>query len=249
MSNEELAIEIRNGHTELQAQLWDNVKGYITKRASSFFLLGKDFLRCEKDDLIQSGYVAMMDAAMKYDESRGKFLTFLTFFLRRAFIETATGCTEKQKNDPLYHADDLYRELSEEGYTIEEITSGDSPSPEEVAIDKVDCEILRKKLSEIMDKVLTDREREIIHCRYYSGETLQGIARRENVPPLSVASVHASAIKKLRRHEKELSPHYVDERTNFFLSVGIGTFNRTNESTVEMLADRREKLRRKLRVI
>lgn len=237
MTNEELARLIQDGHTDKLEELWCQIEPYIKGRASKFCNLGRDLLRCERDDLIQSGYIAMVQSLKTFDPEKGAFLPHFTFYLRTAFIHTAKGCTASERYDPIHYADDLFREIGE-GSVLHEIIPGEGPDPEETAVDSCHCEELGKKLHEIMDKVLNEREREVLSCRYFSGETFSQIAEREGITHQRAKQIHDDALIKMRRKRKQLVS-FVDERTNFFTS---SSFERSWESPVEKIARQRATL-------
>ena len=65
MSNEELVQLIRAGEAERMADLWEQVRLFVIKQARRVPLEGRADV--ELDDLIQSGYLAMVDAvAVQY---------------------------------------------------------------------------------------------------------------------------------------------------------------------------------------
>lgn len=92
----------------------------------------------------------------------------------------------------------------EEASTFGELQASDEPSPEELIINSMTGE----KLIEMMNKLLTSREREVLLSRFgFHGnpESLQEIAERMN-PKLTrerVRQIESCAIRKLRRKLKE----------------------------------------------
>lgn len=238
MTNEEICLAIRDGHAELQEQLWDGVKGFVIGKANRFYNLRKD-LRCEREDLIQSGYLAMMEAVKKFDPERGGFLTYLSFYLKTAFIETAMG-----QNNPLFYADNLDREILE-GVTLGESIASDREGTEDISIANIANEELRRDLEKVMQKILSDREREVLNEHYFSGRTFVKIAEGRGVSYQRIASIHEDALRKMRKRSRELERH-LDEDTNFLFPVSVRRFDRTNESAVELIARKRRFVRGRL---
>ena len=79
LSNEELAMRIKNGEKELLPTLWEQVKNLIAWKAQRYFnhcsTLGT--LHYELDDLIQESYFAMLQAIEYYEPGECCFNTYL----------------------------------------------------------------------------------------------------------------------------------------------------------------------------
>lgn len=105
MSNEELAIRVKNGDADAKLLLWNAVERFIVVMATKH-IIAHEYAAAEPDDLIQSGYIAMHKAAAAFDPERGTaFLTVLGYYLKTAFAE-ATG-TRSTKRDALLFSDSL----------------------------------------------------------------------------------------------------------------------------------------------
>lgn len=95
MTNEELAMRIKNGETELSEQLWFRVLPKVKKYACQYKDYGKQTNWVELDDLIQSGFLAMMDAVKHYDPAKGyEFEAYLKF----PMIEHMRKCIGESQN-------------------------------------------------------------------------------------------------------------------------------------------------------
>lgn len=96
MTPEELAARIRNGEADKsdQEELYTRMRGYCYKIAGQYRGELKD-PETEMEDLLQEAFLAVMDAARKYDpESGARFITWVTFFLRNyyeSYIGHQTG--------------------------------------------------------------------------------------------------------------------------------------------------------------
>ena len=78
MTNEELVTEIREGRnqTENMARLWEQNKRFVAKKAHHYRFYA------EYDDLMQEGYLALVNAVGKYDPAVGvRFITFASYCL------------------------------------------------------------------------------------------------------------------------------------------------------------------------
>ena len=242
MTNEELVLLIKNGDRAYYAELWEQVRLYVKARAKFFYKNGVNFIRCEIDDLIQAGYLAMVDAVETYDPERASFITHFTFYLRTAFIDTAIGCTAKKRNDPLFSALDLYGDVyGDGGTTLEEITPGCAPDPEERSLDAVYNMELRAALYAVMDRNLTPREKDILQRHFMQGQTIKACAEIHGISQQAAAAAQQSALRKMRRNNRELKS-YVDNLTPYYLGIGAKNYHNKGYSPVERLAELRERL-------
>ena len=97
MSNEELAIAIRQGDQGRTLELWEQVNGLVKRKAMQIMTalqLSGNPRGVEFDDLYQTGYLAMVAAVETYSPERGAFSTWFMFHLKTAFSE-ATGYRER----------------------------------------------------------------------------------------------------------------------------------------------------------
>lgn len=244
MTNEELAVLIRDGRSDLQGVLWEQIEKFVSMKAGIFYRNGAGLIRCEKEDLEQAGFIAMMKAVQDYNPKNGCFLTWYGFFMRRAFMQTAFGLSEKQKRDPLFYAADINGELYEEGgVTLEEITPGNAPDPEQTSLDNVYNLELRSALYAVMDRVLTPREKDVLQRHFVNGETLKACGDVYGLSPEGVRHIKESALRKMRNRgrNKELRD-FITERTPYYMRVGVTQFHNSNYSSVERIAEMRERL-------
>lgn len=241
MTNEELVLLIQQGRSDLIGTLWDQVEKYVCLRAKKFYSNSAGLIRCEVDDLTQAGFIAMTEAVKEYDPERGKFTTFYTFYLKTAFFSTAFGRTERQRRDPLFFATDIDGELYEEGgITLEEVTPGNAPDPEQCGVDTVYNTELSLVLDAVMSRNLTPREKDILQRHFGQGQTIKACAKVYGMSPQAAANAKDAALRKMRRNNRELRA-FIDERTPYFLGIGAAQFNNNNYSPVEKLAEMREK--------
>lgn len=83
MTNEELVALIKDGKnkTDHLAALWEQNQYFVAKMARRYSGI------VETDDLMQEGYLALCDAADKYDPAVGvKFLSFATYCIKSRFM-------------------------------------------------------------------------------------------------------------------------------------------------------------------
>lgn len=224
---------IQKGRSDYSGALWAQVEKFVYMKAKTFCKNG--IFHCELEDLTQSGYIAMVEAVKTYNPEKGSFLTWLSFYLKTAFISTAIGRSERQRQDPIFKAIDIEREIYE-GVTIKETLTGDAPDPEQTSIDSVYNGELRTALCAVMDRALTPREKEILVKHFMDGQTLQECADRYGITTQAVAQSKDAALRKMRKRNRELRA-FIDDRTPYYLTVSPSRFNLYHESPVERLAN------------
>lgn len=240
MSNEELAERIQAGEKELVLQLWENVRNFVARMAINWSRGG----RYETDDLIQCGFIAMVEAAEIYDPSGGaSFIHFLAIYLKKHF-RTGNGFRRRNQPDPLEDCVSLDEPLDDErdASTRLEIT----PDPRDLIEEtekRIWCEQLRDAVAEALGK-LPEAERELLTGTFYRGETRAELAEKTGRTISQVQTGISHGLRTLRKN-KALE-QYVDFRTPFYMQVGVNEFLVTRTSAVEKTVQYREQLRRKL---
>ena len=115
MSNEELAVLIQDGDNARILELWQQCNAFIWKQARREIYRLEGRRGVDVNDLAQSGFLAMLDAAKTFDANAGfAFMTCLGSKIKTAFQE-ATGCrTERQRREPIDSAVSLETPLTDE---------------------------------------------------------------------------------------------------------------------------------------
>ncbi len=260
MSNEELAIRIRNGETDLTEQLWNQVVKFVTLMAKKYSLAYNG--RYEVEDLIQSGFIAVVEAAKRYQEDvNGKYLTYLGYWLLHEFRK-ANGITRArniigevtdengnviklQAYDPIERSESLNTPLgdSEDGDTKESLLADPRDQFEEVE-HKIYLEQLRETLDKAMDQ-LPAEQKQILISYFRDQKTRDEIGEELGKTGSAVDSQKRAALTKLHREKhKNGLDQFVDERTPFYHTVGIREFTATHSSIVEKAVLSRERLER-----
>jgi len=83
----QLALDAKAGSQAAQERLWLATHRFIEQQARKRLRLADSCTRQLYDDLVQSGYLAMIDAVRVYHPERGAFLTCLGYHLRNQFNE------------------------------------------------------------------------------------------------------------------------------------------------------------------
>lgn len=195
----------------------------------------------EYGDLYNSGYFALVDAVERYDPVQGmQFIGLFALRLKSAFAEA--GGWRTSKRDPLNSAKSMDARLKEDDEGSGAF--GDFiPDPRAAqALQDVEEQQYQEQLHAALERALgtlEDDEEAVIRARYYQGRTF------EEIGPQAPATA-ASALRKLRRPQarKELE-QFIEQRTPYYLRMGVQTFQNTGESAVERIFFKREQMREK----
>ena len=91
MTNEELAVAIRDGNLALIGELWERVESFVAMKARDRLATAEGNVT-DTDDLTQSGYFALLSATQTFDPDGGRnFLSWLDYHLKNAFASTASN--------------------------------------------------------------------------------------------------------------------------------------------------------------
>ncbi len=242
MTNEELVALIQAGERDRLPELWGQVERFAASRANRLLIAMGERAAAhglEFDDLYNSGYLALVDAAARYDPEAGmKFIGLFALCLKTAFAEA--GGYRGSKRDPLNQASSMDAPLGreDERLTLESVIP--DPRAAQALLD-VEDRLYQQQLHAALERALgtlTEDEEAVIRGRYYQGRALSEIGPQAR-------SLEQNALRKLRRpkRKKELE-QFLEERTPYYMRAGVQAFRRTSESAVERIIFKREQLRR-----
>lgn len=245
MSNEELVQRIQGGE-DLYGELWGECSGLVAWKARQV-LTALDGKGCvELEDLVNSGFLAMVAAVESYQPENGAFSTWFMYYLKTAFAETTGYRTRRSKNDPIQYAVSLSTPLSDEeeaGELIDVI-----PDPGGVAgLDDVEEQEYRRQLCQAMDEVLSklpEDLRDVTVCRYLEGLTQKQTAAQMGSTRSKVMRREQEAMRALRKPSNldRLRPFlYFD----YYRGTGIASFRSSGISVQERYLIRKEGSRHK----
>lgn len=244
MSNEELAERIRNGDKAAIPELWEGVKRFIHQQAFRYYCYCPGRGGTELEDLVQSSFIAMMDAAKSFKSDMGcGFLSYLEFYLRNEFRK-CFGLYSK-KPDPLNEKPRSLNEpiAEDKGDGTLADTIQDPADPIGDAERRIWLEQLRSALDAALDQLPQDQRR-TIKARYYQGKTIEETAAATGAEKTEVRNLERRGLDQLRnqKHKNGLE-QFIDSQTNFYNYVSVNTFNTTHSSAVEKAVIYRENIR------
>lgn len=244
MSNEELALLIQSGKRNHVLDLWSQVQPFVAQMAAKRYASSNGYGGVEVDDLIQSGYFALMGAIKDFrPDGQYKFITYLNRHLQKEFSEAGGYRGPKKYNDPLHSAISLSSPMDcnePDGDTLLDVQVSDEDQLENVE-HQVWIEQLHCALFDAMNMLPSDQQETLI-LRYWQDLTLREIAKAKNTYAEGVRQQELKALKQLRT-ESGLE-QFIEDRTPYYRHVGVSAFNTTWTSAVEMAAIKREKIRK-----
>jgi len=244
MTNEELAIKIKQGSIDLLPQLWEQIKLFIYRYSYRYFTLYGD--SCTKagadvDDLMQEGYFALLDAVQAYKpESEYKFLTFIGYPLKNHFNALVGFRGASGRNSLLNNSMSLDKPLD----GTQDILLGHS-----VPDAKAECEMDSVVAADYQDRLCNDLQgciddlppdqQEIIKKKYYHGSALTEVALQTRKNYSMVKTLEQKALYKLRR-DKRLRVYKEEMMVKAYrssFSSWVNTRTSSTERTAMMLCD------------
>lgn len=242
MSNEELAAAIKAGNTELYSDLWGQVQRFVVMKARQRYILTNGVGGVEIEDLVQSGFLALVSAVHYFDPASGvSFLAVLGNCLKTAFSTAgAAGGYRTRKQNPLDMCSSLNAPLDDEkdGETL--LDRIEEPRD---YIEEQEEKIWRDDLRAVLEKevsALPLEQMETIYRRFCLQETKTAVAAAVMATPETVRKWEGKALQRLRG-KREIG-RYVDENTLFYTHIGVSCFQRTHTSAVELLVQKRESM-------
>lgn len=239
MTNEELAIQIKNGEKDLLPLLWEQVEKFVYQQAGIRARQLGGYGGVDEQDLYQSGFLALVEAVESFDAEKGmSFVGWLAFHLKNAF-RAAAG----YQTDALQGAKSLDTPLqNDEDGTLGDIIP-DPTEQYEATEERIYREQLRKKLNVALS-MIPEEHADTIRRRFFNGMTLKQIGAQDGITINAVRQREGLGLRKLRNPKisKELR-QFVEERTPYYLSVGVSRFQNTHSSAVEEIVMLRERLK------
>lgn len=242
MSNEDLAIRIQKGESELIPDLWEQVKKLAMWKARRIANALEGSKRIEFDEFVNAGYLALSEAVEAYNPERGKFSTLYMFYLRTAFSEVLGCRTERTKNDPIHKALSLEMPLGDDpdGDMLSELIPDASAL---AAFEAADDRLWLKELHISLEKALCaipPRYSDVLRRRYYQDETIQEIAADLGVSDSAIANMEKKGLRLIRVSSAAKQLISFSE-FDYYRYTGAGSFQHSGMSVQERFLLNQEK--------
>ena len=229
-TNEELALSAQAGDKQSVYELWDGVSRFAAKTAIRWYGAFDGRNGVTVDDLINSAYIAMVDALTTYKADGGSFLNWYSFYLKTAFCECYG--VRKRHTDPLNDAQSLDAPLGDEDGTLSDVT----PDPNgEAPLRDMEEELYQQQLHEALElelDKLPDEYSDVIRMRYYDGMSYAEISAATGTRPGIVRTLEGKGFQKIwcSATAKRLLEFY---DFDYYHGTGIRRFKETGESIQE----------------
>ena len=240
VSNEELVAAIQAGDQNRMGELWEQTERFIAWKARRVMTTLESNSTVEVDDLIQSGYFALVAAVRTYKPGDMVFVKWLSFYLQTAFAEVAGYRTVKMRNDPCRWATSLDMPMGEDGdTTISEII----PDVEATAtMEAVEESLWREQLKRVEAELISGLhkdQREVVNRHYFGGQTYEECAAAMGISLGKVRTLMANGMKELRRphNAEQLLPFFVFD---FFKGTGLQAYRNSGMSIQEKYLIKKE---------
>jgi len=247
MSNEELVAAIQAGE-DCMGELWLQIEKLVRWKAQRIANALKDWGRVELEDLIQSGYLAMVAAVNTYQPGSGTFANWLMYYLRTEFAKAAGYRTDRKRNDPLQHSVSLDAPLGGEDESRLMDMLADPSSAMENQEDALWLQQLHDALDMALDAI-PPQCGEVVRARYFDGQSLDDVAQEKNLSAERVRQLEKKGIRLLQEpeHACHLRPFY---EFDFYCGTGWQAFKNKGMSVQEqylVIMEQREKRSIRLR--
>ncbi len=238
MTNEELAIEIQQGHTELITELWEKTeKLFVTLCNKWWTIRGERFTECgvTQEDLMQECYFVLIDAVAAYDSGSGyKFTTYIHYPMQSRF--NALLGYRNQRRKPLNGSSSIDTPIDG---TDDLLLSDAIPDPvSEEPFEQIDhadyVTKLHIDLDTAMQRKLDEQQRNIVYDYYYSAVPKTEIAEKYGISVDKVYRILSNSHNRLSR-DLVLRQRYGNEilQNTLYRGTGLSAFKDRGMSAVE----------------
>ena len=249
MTNEELAVLIKNGHKEYYSQLWENVYKLFVLKAHRFYNSNKQ--RCikygiEESDLIQSCFYALVLAVEAYSPDSGFALTTYTNYHIANIFGYMVNLRGKKRFEE-NNCTSLNIPVGEEEFELGELIPDETAQEE---LERVDYDMTLSQLRAVLDSITSELppiEAQVIDERFYQQKTWKAIGESLNTTPDTARATEFRALNHIRhsKRRKELEP-FRDELIGClaYRNTGLTSFKQKNGSSVELTFEKAERAKR-----
>ena len=189
---------------------------------------------CDKDDLLQAGFLGLVDAVETWEPARGAWSTWASFYIRDA-MRDALGLRRKRLQTisldaPLPDDDDA---------SIGDLIADDSLPPVSEAMER---DAIRAAVREAVTLIGDDCARGVVDCVYLRGMSRNQTAEELGIPVPRLGHLLRKGLRALFLDDR-LREAALDAETRFYAYKGVAAFKRDRTSVVEAAVIWREQRR------
>ena len=188
----------------------------------------------ELDDLVQSGYLALVKAVESYDPTASAFSSWLVYHLKTSFAEATGFRTKRGMLEPLNNSLSLDKTVDDEseGTPFGEFVPDPKAAATMLSIEeKLWRDQLHKALQEALNQVPATYK-DVLHLRYWENLTLAEVGKQCGVCADRIRAIERQALRELRKpyYACKLRPFYTFD---YFCGTGLGAYRSTGMSVQE----------------
>ena len=191
MTNEELVAKIQAGERDQLIPLWDQVRRFAYQQARRWAAAGRGGATAE--DLVQEGFVALLDALERWRPDAGPFLSMYALRLKQAFTLATGQRTQRDRLDPLQDSTSLDAPLTDsEGdqlYLADVLPDQRAEAEIENVVERDAAAQRNEAIRQALDTLPADQRRVIVlkywHCQQVENKTHQAALRALRRPAVS----------------------------------------------------------------
>ena len=170
----------KEGNKEAIEEILESFKMFIIKQCNKIYIEGYD-----KEDLIQEGYISLMKAMEKYDESKGAFVAYGT----RAIVNNYYMMI---RNRAKYNGTASLNRSNDENIELIDIIEGNENIEEKM--------ILREDIKEVMEAIddMNDSDKKLIIDLQVNKISGKQLAKELGISYVALCKRKERALKKVK---------------------------------------------------
>lgn len=203
MTNEKIVWKIRQGSGEYIPVLWDNIAPFVEWKASRYLSEYPQHYQNLKEDLVQEGYFAMLEAVKSYDDEKGAFTTYLSYYLKNSFKAVIfSGRGQRKEKDPLNNTMSIDSPIDDaEGLTLADMIIDETAEGYYRRMEDIDFwESVNSFLSEAINHIKNKKGREVIRYMLKTGGTIKEAQEALYPGKVQLYEQYRSGITELKRY-------------------------------------------------
>lgn len=248
MTNEELAITIQEGQQEQIAVLWEQVVRFIRFSAMRWKAAHPDSLP-DVEDLIQSGYFALLKAVHYYSPDREySLISLLSLTLKTAFADAAGLRLRSQRRALKMQITSLDVPLGgddENDLLADMLADPEAEKPFEHLELSEEQHMIREGLNDAAERLLSAKQRLVLDELLAADLRVSAVASANHMSVQTVSRLKGEAFWKLKA-DAQVQALYAsvcgldnDLASASLQGTGLSSFKHTGMSVVERVAFRR----------
>lgn len=247
LTNEQIAIKIKNGETSLYSLLWEQNEKLINSKAYKYIKSHpKRFASCgvEIDDLLQIGYIALYYAVEYFKpEKEYKLLTYFERAYKTQICELLGIRTTAKRTLNECISLNMTIGNNEDCELINLQEDHQAYIDFEQVEHKDYLRDLKDTFQHLFDTVLTADEQKIIKLKYFENYQIKQISEQLKKDNNTVKMINQRGINKLRKNNRKLKK-FVDWTTTSYAYTGarLSAFKYSGVSVEQRIIERLEEM-------